>query len=182
MRVSEVNTREPNAGHRALARIEEYFDNSVRGFDLLTQNVDGFHQIAGSQRVVELRGTLHTWRCTNCGTTLRHPGSPFEVHPPICKECGPGLLRPGVVWFGEHRPNTALEKSFAALESCDALLAIGTSAVVYPAAGFAETVRERGGTVCELNTSDTPLTEMAEVVVRAPAAQSLPLVYERLTS
>ncbi len=181
MRVGEVVAREPNAGHRALAEIEADFGESGRRFDLLTQNVDGFHQRAGSKRVVELHGSLRTWKCTRCTATLQHPGTPFAQHPPRCDACAEGLLRPGVVWFGEHLPAAALEHASAALESCDTFLAIGTSAVVYPAAGFGETVHAGGGTVCEINIDDTPLSDLVDISVRAPAAAVLPRVCEMLS-
>ena len=124
----------PNPGHLALARLERRLAVAGRRFALLTQNVDRLHQAAGSGHVVELHGSLWVWRCTACGVEREERGGPFIAHPPRCA-CG-GARRPGVVWFGEDLPAAAVEAAEEACAECDLFLSVGTSAAVYPAAGF----------------------------------------------
>lgn len=164
---------EPNAGHRALAELE----SRLPDLRLVTQNVDGLHQRAGHRDVIEFHGNLHVNRC-------HREGRPVEVDdasdtPPSCPHCG-GPVRPGVVWFGEAIPQAALERATAAAEACDLFLAVGTSAVVQPAAGLAGIARGRGARVAEINPDDTALSARVDIRVQARAAEALPQVSARL--
>jgi len=171
----------PNPGHEALAALERRAQARSQRFTLLTQNVDQLHQRAGSDNVVELHGSLFVWRCLRCGEEREELGkAAFAEHPPRCLRCG-GARRPGVVWFGETLPAAALETALEALRRCDVFLCVGTSAVVHPAAGFAETARAHGAFVCEINPQATPASEAADVVLRSTSAKALPAIVEALT-
>lgn len=157
----------PHEGHRALARWEPCYD----AFVILTQNIDGLHAAAGSQRVVELHGNIFRYKCFD----RDHPAvEPFALgeEPPRCP-CG-SPLRPDVVWFGEALDPSHLEAAYAALAACDVLLVVGTSGLVYPAAGFVETAKEAGAHVIEVNPSPTPLSPLADVFIAGGAQAILP--------
>jgi NAD-dependent deacetylase len=163
----------PNPGHVALARYEA----AHPGFTLVTQNVDGLHRAAGSRRVLYLHGELFRVRCTarRCpeGPAAREDRRvPLPEIPPHCG-CG-ALLRPDVVWFGEMLPEQEIAEATAAAEAADLFLVVGTSAVVYPAAGLPLLARDRGGYVVEVNVEETPLSRAADEVIRGPAAVVLP--------
>lgn len=160
----------PNPGHEAIARIER----RKTDFLLVTQNVDGLHRLAGSRKVVEFHGSIWAVRCTGCGRE-EEVRSDFPSLPPRCPSCG-GLLRPGVVWFGERIPPAALEAALAMMERCDLLLVAGTSSVVQPSASFAFSVAQRGGTVIEVNLEPTPISESARFSFRAKTGEILPLL------
>jgi NAD-dependent deacetylase len=159
---------QPNAAHRAIAALEA----RVPTFLLATQNVDRLHQAAGSRRLVELHGSLWLVRCTACGAEAEDRRVPLPELPPRCG-CG-GLLRPGVVWFGESLPVAALEAAFAAGQAADVVLVVGTSSVVYPAAAIAPSARARGAFVVEVNPERTPLTPLADTALQGPAAEIVP--------
>ncbi len=158
----------PNAAHEAIARLEA----RVPTFLLATQNVDGLHAAAGSRRLVELHGSLWRVRCTACGSEGEDRRVPLPELPPLCA-CG-GLLRPGVVWFGESLPEPALETALAAGEAAEVVLVVGTSSVVYPAAAIAPAARARGAFVVEVNPDETPLTRLAHASFRGPAVRIVP--------
>jgi NAD-dependent deacetylase len=167
----------PNPGHIALARWEAI----VPDFTLVTQNVDGLHRSAGSRTCLELHGNIRVNRCFDCGTESDMDEITFTGDLPRCK-CG-GLLRPGVVWFGEALPEAAMDQAFEAAQSCDLCLAVGTSAVVYPAASLPGIALESGAAVIEINTQETPFTSRATLHLRGSAAQLLPdlvTLYERI--
>lgn len=171
----------PNAGHRALVRFEELFPSYL----LVTQNVDGLHQQAGSRGVVELHGTIRQARCSNSRTGAcdrrMDMGEALERSPetpPRC-ECG-GSLRPAVVWFGEPLPEGALERAAGEAAQADLFLAVGTSATVYPAAGLIEIAHRAGALVVEVNPEPSALSRLADVRVQAPAAVALPVLEEEV--
>ena len=166
----------PNPGHIALAALERELVNAGRRFDLITQNVDRLHHQAGSERVIEIHGTLWLWRCIECGKESEERQVPFESHPLYC-DCG-GLRRPGVVWFGENLPLKAIRDSDKALNACDLFISIGTSAVVYPAAGFIHTARSHGAATAEINLDPTPITGDVDWAVHGPSAKVLPRLIE----
>jgi NAD-dependent deacetylase len=171
-----VRQAQPNAAHRALAILASHRP----GLTLITQNVDGLHQRAGSPAVVEFHGNLFTDCCSR--PTCGHRETCTEESrksPPPCPRCS-APLRPGVVWFGEAIPVAALDASQRAVAACDLFLSIGTSSLVYPAAGLAESALDRGVCVIELNPEATPLSAHADLCVRGPAAQTLPPAVERL--
>jgi len=162
-----IAAAQPHEGHVALAQWEPHFD----AFVVLTQNIDGLHTAAGSKNVIELHGNIFRYKCFD----RNHPsGGPFPAgeEPPRCR-CG-SLLRPDVVWFGESLNPGHLAAADDALTSCDVLVVVGTSGVVYPAAGFVEIAKEHGAQVVEINPERTPLTDVADVFVAGGARTILP--------
>lgn len=167
----------PNAGHRALARLERELDARSGSLTILTQNVDGLHQRAGSQRVVELHGSITVWRCTRTGAEYRDLEQPLREYPR--RSDAGGLLRPGVVWFGEALPPEALAAADRLATTCDTFLSIGTSAAVYPAAGFVSLASAHGATTIEVNRDPTPLSTAVTWSIRGCAGEVLPRLVER---
>jgi NAD-dependent deacetylase len=153
----------PNAGHHALVTLEK----TKPVFTLITQNVDGLHDLAGSRNVIKLHGDIWNVRCLNCGEE-RVDRSRFEDLPPHCR-CG-GLLRPGVVWFGEMLPLGALERATAAVRAADVLIVAGTSAQVYPAAGLIPLA----AAVIEINPEATDFSDEVTFTLRGTSAEILP--------
>lgn len=165
---------EPNPGHLALARLERLMVDGGRTLTLLTQNVDRLHQKAGSRNVVELHGSIIEWRCTKSGKRVTPPPEPFAEFPPPSPFVRGALLRPDVVWFGEMLPPGAVAAADEAVRACDLFFSIGTSSVVYPAAGFAETALLHGAAVVEINPDATPLSRLATWSLRGKAGEVLP--------
>lgn len=167
---------QPNAGHQALAQFQRRHPGRLT---LITQNVDGLHQAAGSPGVLALHGNIFEdiWldpcmgapgRGGVCAVSRARPG-----RPPTCADCG-NSLRPGVVWFGEMLPAPALAAAEDAAQACDLMLVVGTSGGVYPAAGLAHTARQGGARVVVVNPQPTELDEVAHALLRATAASALP--------
>lgn len=163
-----IAAAEPNAGHRALAEMRSRFAR----FTLATQNVDGLHHRAGSTDALRLHGDIWTLRCTACGREREDFRTPLPELPPRCV-CG-ALERPGVVWFGETLPDDVWEQALQAAREAGVFLVIGTSAVVYQAAGLVELAKTSGATVVEINVAATPVSHLVDISWRAPAAQALP--------
>ncbi len=164
---------EPNEGHRIIARMEQEFDD----FYLITQNVDGLHQRAGSKKVIELHGNIWTLRCTSCSHQKTDYRAPLPEIPPSCERCG-ALMRPGVVWFGESLPEDALNLSMDLSRSADIFVVVGTSATVYPAAQLPILARSSGAKLVEVNPQETDLTSYADLSVRKKASDGLREVLE----
>jgi NAD-dependent deacetylase len=158
----------PNAGHQALVDLE----NRVPSFTLITQNVDGLHELAGSRNVLEVHGSIWKLRCTSCERERVDRQSPLPEIPPKC-ECG-ALLRPGVVWFGEELPPRVWQHAEEAARKADLCLVIGTSAVVYPAAGLAQIAKASGARVVEINIAETALTDRIDQFLQGPSGELLP--------
>ena len=114
-------------------------------------------------------------RCTGCGREVEDERAPLPELPPRCGECG-ALLRPGVVWFGEMLPEAALESAVAAASSCEVMLVVGTSAVVYPAASLTPLARRAGARVIEVNLEETPASGLADAHLRGAAGEVLPRI------
>jgi NAD-dependent deacetylase len=171
-RRSVVAGAEPNAGHRALAELEWRKQN----FWLITQNVDGLHDRAGSRRLLRLHGDIWRLRCVGCGREEQNLQVPIEPLPPRCP-CG-SLMRPGVVWFGEPLPTEALEAAFQAARHADLFLALGTSSVVYPAAALPRMALEHGARVIEVNLEPTELSSAAGISLRGKTGELLPQIVE----
>jgi NAD-dependent deacetylase len=168
-----VAEAQPNKAHLALAHLERALGrDSVL---VATQNVDGLHQRAGSRNVLELHGSITRVRCTRDGTRSDHP-QPFTNLPPRC-DCG-ALLRPDVVWFGEALPEGAIERAAAAVRGADMLLVIGTSGVVYPAAGLVHLATR--AIPVEINPDPTPLTSVCHFAIRSSAAEATPLIVQAI--
>lgn len=168
----------PNAGHHAIASLQRWFRARGGELSILTQNVDGLHQRAGGEGVVELHGTILTWRCLSSGQQLTLDEIDFSSFPP--RSDAGGLLRPNVVWFGEMLPSDALNTADQVLSSCDVFMSIGTSAVVWPAAGFAKVARSQGAATIEINLEPTPLTPDVDVSLLGPSAIVLPALCDAL--
>ena len=165
----------PNAAHATLAEMEA----ALPAFTLITQNVDGLHQAAGSQHVLELHGNIWRTRCTRCGEVGEGHQVPLPELPPHCPVCG-GLLRPDVVWFGESLPADVLDAAWAAAGRCRLMLVIGTSAVVQPAASLPLVALRNGARVVEVNPAETPLSADAHEVLRGPAAEMVPAWWKKI--
>lgn len=158
----------PNAGHHALAELERRVPN----FTLITQNVDDLHDDAGSRNVVKVHGSIWNMRCTGCARERVDRTTPLRQIPPLCT-CG-SLLRPGVVWFGESLPPDVWLKAQRAAEEAELFLVIGTSAIVYPAAGLAGIAKQAGAKVIEINIVETPITHRIDAFLKGPSAELLP--------
>ncbi|MDD5762111.1 MAG: NAD-dependent deacylase [bacterium] len=158
----------PNAGHAALAAVEA----GKPDFLLVTQNVDGLHQAAGSRRVAEIHGSIWAVRCVGCGAERYEQGD-FKNLPPRCGGCG-GLLRPGVVWFGEMLCREASDAAVEMLSRCEVLIVAGTSAVVAPASGYAAVAKRRGARVIEVNPDETPVSGICDATFRGKSGEVLP--------
>jgi NAD-dependent deacetylase len=154
---------QPNAGHFALAELER----QKPAFTLITQNVDGLHDLAGSKNVIKLHGDIWLLRCLSCGAE-RVDRSELNELPPHCA-CG-GMMRPGVVWFGEMLPDGVMERAAAAVRKADVLIVAGTSAQVYPAAGLIPMARA----VIEMNPEATPYSDDVTFSIRGTSAEVLP--------
>jgi len=158
----------PNAGHYALAELEQ----RTPKFTLITQNVDGLHELAGSRNVLRVHGSIWMLRCLGCDREQEDRRAPLPEIPPRCA-CG-GMLRPGVVWFGESLPAAVWRAAETAARSCDVLLVIGTSALVYPAAGLAHLAKSSGARVVEINVAETPLSREIDEFILGPSGELLP--------
>jgi NAD-dependent deacetylase len=161
---------EPNAGHLALAQAAARFDR----LRIVTQNVDGLHQRAGSREVIEIHGNIVRSRClAECGVTYERPENLPTGEPPRCPGCG-SWLRPDVVWFGEMLDPQALHAAEEAVTGADVLLVVGTSGLVYPAAGLPMHARRAGARVIIINPQPTEIDSLADVVVCGAAGVVLP--------
>jgi NAD-dependent deacetylase len=160
----------PNPAHVALARWQDRFDD----FTLVTQNIDGLHQRAGSRDVIELHGSIWRARCVACGEHYELRDEPERKRPPACLDCG-NALRPDVVLFGEMLPAGAFERALEKAEVCDLFFVIGTSAVVYPAAALPEVASRSGAYTVEINPESTPLSDLCDEVISGRAGEILPL-------
>lgn len=169
---------EPNPGHHALAELQRQTEARGGSFSLLTQNVDGLHQRAGSANVSEIHGTILTWRCTKTGTYHELEDIDFSSFPPT-SEAG-GILRPNVIWFGEMLPEKELERAFADSSSCDVFMSVGTSSVVQPAASLIDLAKSHGAKTIEVNLEPTPISESVDVSLFGKAGELLPMVLDQL--
>ena len=165
-----LSTKSPNPAHITLATFEKHVEN----FWLITQNVDGLHTTAGSRKLSEIHGNIWKVRCTACGRISQNHDVPI-IYPPTCKSCG-GLLRPHIVWFGESLAPEDLDASYTALRTCEILLIIGTSGVVYPAASFAPIAKNQGALVVEVNLDPTPHSSIIDVSFQGRAKDVVPLL------
>lgn len=164
----------PNPGHEAITTMQQRLASQGGQLHVLTQNVDGLHQRAGSTGVVELHGSIMRWRCTKTGARITDLPIPLPTYP--MPSASGGLLRPDVVWFGETLPEDALQAAFDAARSCDLFFSVGTSSMVYPAAGFAHLASKHGAMLVEVNPQRTELSMFADVVLTGPSGQVLPEV------
>jgi NAD-dependent deacetylase len=165
----------PNPGHRALVELSRRF----REFTLVTQNVDGLHREAGSERVLELHGNILRNKCAACGRLVELANDIDPKSIPGCAGCG-GKIRPDVVWFGEMLPEDVIEEAIEASEKADIFFAIGTSALVHPAAGLPLVAKRHGAVLVEINPEGTPLTPLADFVFTGKSGELLPQLVQVL--
>lgn len=169
----------PNRAHHVLAS----WSRALAGFTLITQNVDGLHEAAGADDVVRLHGSIWRLRCDRRGCTAGAPHddrrTPLPELPPRC-DCG-AFLRPDIVWFGEPLDPAVLARAQAACD-CDVFLTIGTSAIVYPAAGLVGEAKVHGAYTVEVNPEATDASARVDLVLRAPAEIALAEIDDRLTA
>ncbi len=169
-----IEEARPNAGHIAMAEMER------AGLlkHIITQNIDDLHAQAGSAAVTEIHGNRTKMRCVGCGRRWRREEFVSEIVPPRCPDCD-GLVKSDTVMFGEPIPPDALESCYEHAQRADAVLLVGTSAVVYPAAEFPAIAYRRGARLIEVNPQETPLTPICSAVLRAPSGEALPQLLER---
>jgi NAD-dependent deacetylase len=169
-----VSQAKPNAGHVALATLESAFPD----FTLVTQNVDGLHQRAGSRNVIEIHGNILRSRCHECGAPAGDAALDADGQLPACS-CG-GMVRPDVVWFGELLPAQALKRAWEAAAHAGVFFSVGTSSAVQPAAGLADMAKRAGAYLVEVNPETTEKSDLFDEVLRAPAGRVLPDLCENL--
>jgi len=171
-RRQKIREAQPNAAHDVLAA----WTRGRAGFTLITQNVDGLHERAGTARLIRLHGSIWQLRCWNACPNGRTPWLdetvPLSAIPARCPHCD-GLARPGVVWFGEALDPAVLDAATSAAASCDVFLSIGTSAVVYPAAGLVHEARRHGAMTIEINTEATDASGAVDIAIRGGAEEVL---------
>ena len=170
-----IDRAEPNPGHMALVELERLGLLKMT----ITQNVDDLHRQAGQRLLAEIHGNRTRLRCIACESRWHRDDFGGDEYPPYCPECG-GLVKSDTVMFGEPIPRAVLETCFSETEMCDCMIVCGTSATVYPAAGFPAMVKDRGGSVIEANPNPTPLSAAADVVLRGPTGVSLPQLVARI--
>lgn len=165
-RRKNIMAAKPNAGHLAIAELEKF-----RSVHVLTQNIDGLHQRAGSTQVYELHGSIITIKCTVCGfkDTIT---SEFSTLPPLCT-CK-NILRPNVVWFGESLPQDIWHAAMQQASSCDVMVVVGTSLAVSPANLLPVYAKQNGATLIEVNPEETVMSRNMDLSIRSSAANALP--------
>ena len=175
---------QPNAGHRALGQLADRWEERGRRVRLATQNIDDLHERGGSRDVAHLHGEVARFYCETCGRDATDevalPDAPVaSAAPPACPACA-GLIRPAVTWFGEALPAEAIDAAIEGAMTCDAMLVIGTSGAVYPAAGLPAMASGRGVPVIEINPHPTELSASVDHVWRESAATALPALVRAL--
>ncbi len=168
-RRSVLESIAPNAAHHTIARWQDKFPH----FTLVTQNVDGLHRAAGSRDVIELHGSIWLARCVSCHERFEIPR--HGTRPQDCLACG-DRLRPDVVLFGEMLPAGAFELAAERAAQCELCFVVGTSALVYPAAGLPEIAKANGAYLCEVNPERTPLSDLCDIVLTGKAGEVLPML------
>jgi len=165
----------PNPGHHALAEMESAFENFV----LVTQNVDNLHAAAGSKSVLELHGNIYRNKCIDCDRLFEFDGNidPSEI--PVCVRCG-GKIRPDVVWFGEMLDPEIINSAFSQSEQADVFIAVGTSALVHPAATLPIVAKNNGATLVEINVEKTSLSDLADFHFSGKSGEILPELFGQL--
>lgn len=177
---TEANKKQPNAGHRALVDLER----AGRLDTLVTQNVDGLHQAAGSDpdRVVEIHGTLEEVQCLDCGERAPMSRALARIEAgeedPACRSCG-GMLKSATISFGQGLVERDLARAFAAAEACDLMLAIGTTLAVYPIASMVPIAREAGARIVIVNGEPTEMDGVADAILRGSISEILPVLVPR---
>lgn len=172
MRREKTGALAPHAGHEAIAALERARPETC----VVTQNIDGLHQRAGSRRVYELHGSLWRVRCDRCGVGMENREVPLLSRKHACG----AYLRPDIVWFGDFLRADVVEAALAAVRTCDLLVSVGTSAQVYPAAEMPLHAKRAGAFLVEVNPEETPLSPIYDRCVRAPASEVLKALVKAL--
>lgn len=179
----------PNPGHRALAAWQQRLREAGGSLSICTQNVDDLHERAGAEVLAHLHGSITAHRCAECEAPAELPDSRYDgaaapsepEDPPLCQICGEGLIRPGVVWFGEPLPMAAFDAAAEAMRAADLILVVGTSGLVQPAASLPLLGMERGTALIEINPEPTELSDAMHHRLRGPAGELLPVLVEAIT-
>ncbi len=166
----------PNPGHHALVELAAILRQD---FTLITQNVDGLHQRAGSANLLELHGNIFNNRCDDCARRFPDEALDFQSLPPACPNCR-GAIRPDVVWFGESLNISVIEDAFSLARQASLFLSIGTSSVVHPAASLPLVALESGALLIEVNPDSTPVSSDAHVALKYSSVQVLPALVEKI--
>lgn len=167
----------PHAGHQALVELERL----LPAVNVVTQNVDGLHQRAGSRNVIELHGSLNRFKCSVTHRPISRTWlEEAEGAPPPSPYNRAGLARPDIVWFGEVLPQDAVDTAMNLARSCEFCLSVGTTSLVHPAAGIPLLALQHGAALVEINPQETPLSAQADQCIRAPASQALSAIVEQL--
>ena len=175
-RYRQAAAASPNPAHLAIARLETLFPSTW----VVTQNVDGLHQRAGSRNLLELHGTINRAVCERCGggRDMGEAIAESSATPPVCS-CG-GRFRPAVVWFGEALPEEVLVLAYEEATFCDLFISVGTSSTVYPAANLIELSSQAGACMIEVNPEPTPFSSVMDLRLAAPAGEALPALVEAI--
>lgn len=168
-----IHEAKPNAGHLAIAEMQNLFENVT----VVTQNIDNLHRRAGSEKIYELHGNIERNFCSKC-KTFYNDELDFSNGVPKCK-CG-GLIRPDVVWFGEYLPQDQFIGGEKAARNCDMFFVVGTSAVVYPAAGLVYTAKQSGAFIVEVNIEETEISSICKTSFFGESGKILPAIVEHL--
>ena len=166
-----IHEAQPNKAHLAISEMQNYFEDVT----IVTQNIDNLHRRAGSKKMFELHGNIERNFCINC-KKFYNEELDFSNGVPKC-ECG-GLIRPDVVWFGEYLPEDQFKGGEKAAMNCDIFFVVGTSAVVYPAAGLVYTAKYSGATIVEINVEETEISSMVNYSYFGKAGEILPLILD----
>jgi NAD-dependent deacetylase len=165
---------QPNPGHYALAALEQ-----IKSVTIITQNIDGLHRLAGSSKVIELHGNLKHYKCFDCEKPATIALEDLGEEPPMCPYCS-GMIRPDVVWFGEMLPGGEMWEAKRATQRGDVMLVVGTSGLVYPAAGLPALAKEFGAKLIEVNPDETAISEQMDISLRGASGVVLPQLMELL--
>ena len=172
-RCQQLQTLAPNPAHRVIAG----WQDKAPSVTVITQNIDGLHQRAGSKEVIELHGNIATYKCFDHGHPAEHDASPSDALPPHCQLCG-SLLRPDVVWFGEKLPAEAYEQAEHASYNSEVFISIGSSLEVYPAASLPLTASRCRAYLIQINPKVTMIDKFADCNLRGKAGEILPLLWQ----
>lgn len=179
----------PNRGHQALAEWQRQLTGSGGSLSIATQNVDDLHERAGAEVLAHLHGSITAYRCAECEAPVELPAPRYDADaapaepsdPPLCQVCEEGLIRPGVVWFGEPLPMEPFEAAADAIRAADLILVVGTSGLVQPAASLPLLGMERGTPLIEINPEPTELSDAMHHRLRGPAGELLPALVQAVT-
>ncbi len=173
--IRTMDAARPNPAHHAMAEMERM--GALH--HIITQNIDNMHQEAGSEGITEIHGNRLKLRCIACNARFPLKDFPLDEVPPRCPHCQ-GIMKTDTVMFGEPIPTDALASCQYHTRQCDCMLLVGTSAVVYPAAQFPVIAARNGASLVEINPMETPLSDICQAVLRAPAGEAMPALVERL--